>query len=301
MPINKPILTALVLLAGLGLAGCKPLQAVNEVSSQASANLQDFDAFNTSLTDIYLDDCRILAYKDYSDSSVGLKIDTLTSSALFPFSFSVAKQKDTLLRRIYTALHGYFAALAKLSADSLVDYSLDTVSTSLSSGAILDTTKISPGTIGAVSAIAGKLGEFISNSYRLRHIKQYVVESDPFVQRLIKDMKSSLVDVRNFLSLEQRYLKDHVYDSLVKYSRSRFERKQALDEYFRVTEDIDNRERRLDSYRLSLDVIAAGHAYILSHVDDLRSKEVKKKLTGFASALKDHQSEFNALTQRSSK
>lgn len=301
MPINKPFLTVLLLLAGLGFAGCKPLQAVNELSSAASANLQDFDAFNTSLTDIYLDDCRILDYKDYGDSSVKLKIDTLTSSVLFPFSFSVAKQKDTLLRRIYTALHGYFAALAKLSADSLVDYSLDTVSASLSSGAIIDTTNISPGTIGAIGAIAAKLGEFISNSYRLRHIKQYVVESDPFVQRLIRDMKSSLVDVRNFLSLEQHYLKDHVYDSLVKYSRSRFERKQALDEYFRVTADIDNREQRLDSYQLSLDVIAAGHAYILLHVDDLRSKEVKKKLTGFASALKDHQSEFNALTQRSSK
>jgi len=288
----------IILLAGVVFSACKTLKAVNDVSTAASTDLQQFDQFNTSLTGIYVDDLRQRTYGGFSETTIALRTDTPATTNLFPMSLAEAKQKDTLLRKIYTALHGYFAALAKLSADSLVNYTVDTVTTYLSGGSIIDTSKVSAGTISAIGSIATKLGEFVSNGYRLHHIKQYVVESDPFVQRLTSDMKESLRAMRIFLMTEQRFLKDSVYKSLVKTSTSAFERKEVTDQYYRVTADLTNRAQRLTNYIASLDIIAAGHAYISAHVDELRSDKVRTDLTHYASLLKDRHSEFNALTQR---
>src|SRR3984957_10507207 len=286
---NKILL--ILLFAGVTFSGSKTLKAVNQVSTAASTDLQEFDQFNTSLTGIYADDWRQRTYGDFSETAIALRTDTPATTNLFPMSLAEAKQKDTLLRKIYTALHGYFAALAKLSADSLVDYNVDTVTTYLSGGSLVDTSKISAGTISAIGSIAAKLGEFVSNGYRLRHIKQYIVGSDPFVQRLIRDMKSSLVDMRIFLMTEQRFLKDSVYKSLVRASTSTFERKEMIDQYYRVMADLTNRQQRLNNYILSLDLIATGHAYISTHVDELRSDKVRTELTHYASLLKDRHCE----------
>jgi len=285
---------------GSGLGGCKTLKEVNDVSNAASANLQQFDQFNTSVTTIYVDDYHRGTYGDYSSSGVGLRTDTPQTTRFFPFTLAQAEKTDTLLRKIYVTLNGYFSGMAKLAADSLIDYTLDTVTDALAGGTLIDTAKISAGTITAIGSIAAKLGQFVSQEYRLRHIKEYITESDPLVQTLVKDLKNSLTDMRFFLSTEKDRLKRDVYEPMEEAWVTSFERKHIVDEYFRVMAEMTNKQRRLDSYMLSLEIIAEAHYYLSGHVDELRSRAVRTKLTHYASVLKDQERDFGVLIQHSS-
>lgn len=286
----------ILFLAVAGFTACKTLKEVNEVSAAASTDLQEFDHLNTSVTETYVNIYREHTYGDYTDNEIGLRTDTPRTTSFFKLSLVQAKRSDTLLRKVYSTLNGYFAGMAKLAADSLIEYTLDTVTDALTGGTIIDTNKISTGTISAIGLITGKVGEFFTSRWRLHHIEAYIVESDTSVQRLVKDLKISMADLRIFLATEKQFLKREVYEPMEKRSESSFERKTIVDEYFRVMASLSNKQQRLDSYMLSLDTIAAANSYLCRHVDELRSKPVRKELTHYASVLKDQHSEFGSIT-----
>ena len=268
---------------------------VNDLSNAAAASLQNFEKINTSATQVYVDNVREREYLDYSDSTIRLSVDTPQSIMNFALTFDHAKRVDTLLAKEYQALNGYFMGLAKLSADSVANYSIDTVSSSLSGGALIDTANISAGTVNAIGKLAAKVGVFVTNEYRIHRIKEYVTEVNGAVQQVIADMSGRLRTLHIFLEREQSFLKDHVYQPLLKSSRSSWERKNVIDQYRRVISELQNEQEQLDTYNSCLAIIAGAHQFISDHVNELKAKDVKTRLSRDASRLRDCSSEFNKI------
>ena len=295
MNIHMNRILPVFLFAAVSLSGCVTLKKVNDFSNAAAGSLQNFEKINTSATEIYVNSVRQRTYLDYSDSTLKLSVDTPQRVEDFALTLEHARRVDALLAKEYQALNGYFTGLARLSADSIANYTIDTVTASLSGGSLLDTSKISAGTIGAIGTLTTKVGAFVTNEYRIHRIKEYIVEANMAAQQVIDDMKSRLGTLHIFLEIEQLYLKDHVYQPLAKKSRSPWERKNVFDQYYRVISELQNEQQQLDNYTLCLDIIAKAHQFIKDHVDDLQSAKVKPVLSHYASLLKDGNSGFNKI------
>jgi hypothetical protein len=283
------------LFGAVSLSGCVTLKRVNDFSTAAAGSLQNFEKINTSATEIYVSRVTEHRYRDYSESTLTLGVDTPQSIEGFALTLGQARRVDSLLAKEYHALNGYFMGLAKLSADSIGNYTVDTVTTSLAGGSLLDTSKITPATISTVSAVAVKVGAFVSAEYRIHRIKEYISSLKDTVQLVIDDLRDRLATLHIFLERQQSLLKDHVYEPLLKQSQTPWERKSVIDQYQAVMSELRHEQRQLDTYAYCLGIISEGYQYIRDHVNDLRGKEVKTALAKYASRLQDGHSEFSKI------
>ena len=71
-----------------------------------------------------------------------------------------------------------------------------------------------------------------------------------------------------------------------------YEKKQVIDDYQRQIDGINEKERLIDTYTLGLEKIAEGHRYLATHVHEMKGKDVKVALAGYASTIKDLYSNF---------
>ncbi len=87
--------------------------------------------------------------------------------------------------------------------------------------------------------------------------------------------------------------RDEIYpDMLNKATTAGFEKKQVIDDYQRQIDGINSKERLIDTYTRALEKIGEGHRYLATHVHEMKGKEVKDALAGYASTIKDLYSNY---------
>ena len=291
---RRPSGVLVLFVAGaLFLSGCKVLKSVNNFSNAAVGSLQNFEKLKASFTGEYVD-LALFGQYGHFDGHFALTMDTPAAITRIQ-TLALAEGTDSGLNKIYQSLNGYFAGLAKLAADSLVEYQLDTLTAPLGGGAIIDTSKIKSSTIATTATIAGKLASAITGEYRLRHIKKYIAEANPLVKELAGAMSDALTSLDIKLDQRRQRLENSVFTPLLDSCSSPLERQQVVSDYRQAMAGIQYERQQIALYIQCLQVISASHDYMEKNIDLLREKAVKLALGHYASQLKDLGSQFNKI------
>jgi hypothetical protein len=291
--LSRVILAMVIFLESF--AGCTTLKRVNDYSGTSLESIQHYEQINYTFTAAYMDLCRQEYFGDYSHVS-GLDADSTTPLKNLHITLAQAKDLDKAMGKIYSAIAGYFDGLAKLSADSLTVYSIDTVTNGLETGTLVDTSLVSATTISAYGSIAGELGMAVTTEYRIGKIKKYMNEANGPLQVLISKFNACLRGSMHILLESQRQtMRDDIYISLLSKASTGWERKNIIDQYQAAMSELVNRERLIDTYTNGLDSVASGHAMLVRNLDKLKSKEVKDAIAKYTSRIRDLFVHFNTI------
>lgn len=290
MTYSRSVLLILILAATLG--GCTSLKKINDYANTSRSSLQNYEHLSCSFTQAFTDRLRQQEFGNYF-SVTKLELDSTRPLRGSHITLTQARAIDSAMTVIYHVIAGYFDGLARLSADSLTAYSIDTVTNTLAGGALIDTTVISPAAIGAYGAIVRDITMAVTNEYRARHLATYLAEADTPIHILLDKFGRNLrYSLYSLLESQRQIYRDEIYPDMLSKAAAGFEKKQVIDDYQRQIDGINEKERLIDTYTQGLQKIAEGHRYLATHVHQMKEKDVKAALSGYASTIKDLYSNF---------
>jgi hypothetical protein len=285
----------LTLILSACLSGCTLLKKVNDYSNSSLRSIQGYEKLKGGFTEAYIARLRQQQFKDYSNVTF-LEVDSSKPLPGSHVTLAQVKSLDSSMTVIYYAIEGYFTGLARLSADSLTNYRIDTITNPLVCRNIIDTTAVSPATVSAYSTIAHYLAVALTNEYRAKHIKKYVAQADEPIRILIGKFSTNLkVSLYTLLETQRQAYRDEYYLDLLSKAAPGFGKKQVIEDYQQQIDGIRSKELMIDTYTRCLDSVAAGHAYLAAHLHELKAKDVKDAMAGYASVIKDMYFSFNTI------
>lgn len=279
------LISPLKILLLLCLAGCVNLKQINDYSSTSSAGIKKFENIGYSFKQHCIDACHFEAIKKFE-----IKRDNECDCNLY-------KQADSVTQTIYNAIKGYFDGLTCLSNNELTTYNLDPLKKSLKAGSF-GNISIDTSDVNAYSKISKILLKATTDLYRKKKIKKYVASANVPLQVLLTKFQFIL---QTNLEGELNWKKDELYRYYKKMRESAtlsdLEKGQAVTEYYRQLSEINNRQKQIDIFSKSINVIAEGHQKLYDNRNKISAKDLKDEITKYSSNIKDIISEFNKIKQ----
>ena len=290
MTYSGSVLLTLILAASL--SACTSLKKINDYANSSRSSLQNYEHLSCSFTQAFIDRLRQQQFRNYL-TVTKLELDSTQPLRGSHITLTQARAIDSAMTVIYHVITGYFDGLARLSADSLTAYKIDTITNTLAGGKLMDTNVISAEAIGAYGAIVRDITMAVTNEYRARHLGMYLVRADTPIHILLDKFGRNLrYSLYSLLESQRQIYRDEIYPDMLDKATAGFEKKQVIDDYQRQIDGINTRERLIETYTRGLDSIAAGHHYLATHVHEMKGKEVRAALADYASTIKDLYSNF---------
>ena len=277
---HRPFLV--VSLALWMMTGCTNLKQVQQYSSKAAQSVRHFEAIQYSFTQSCQERCVTaqLEKKALSRTDCDCQLEQRADSA-------------TLL--LYSAVKAYFDGLARLSGTEVTDYSFTPLATSLTAGNF-GAVQVTEAQAQSYANIAGVLSRAITDGYRQKKIGSYIGQANNDIKTLLQALQFTLTsNLAGRLETRRSRLRSFYFDLAGDLATSAYERKNIIEEYGRLTAEIDDMKRQLQSYARGLDVIARGHQQLYENRDKLTVPQVKEALSQYAGNLQYLMDEFNKL------
>ncbi len=175
MTYYRSVLLTLILAASF--CGCTSLKKINDYANSSRNGLQNYEHLDCSFTQAFTARLRQQQFGNYL-TVTKLELDTTQPLRGGHITLTQARAIDSAMLVMYHVIAGYFDGLARLSADSLTAYTIDTVTNSLASGSLIDITVITPEAIGAYGAIVRDITMAVTNEYRAKQLEKYLLMAD---------------------------------------------------------------------------------------------------------------------------
>ncbi len=268
--------------AVLILSGCVNLKYINSFYRSSLEGIERFETPGYSFTQICLEDCRVnkINLLDLNVSECDCKAD---------------KKADSVTLQIYRGIKGYFDGLSQLSAKKLSTFKIEPLSKSLASDD-LGSLKIDKEYSGAYSAIAEIVLRATTDQYRSRKLREYIRAGNEPIAILIEFLDFNLSsNLSGKLDIRKEQLKIS-YSNLIKdQSLSAYEKRKAVEEYYKYMDTIDLQKKDLATYSKTLKKVATGHRVLSNNIDRMSHDEIKEQIKQHISDLTIISQEFNRL------
>ncbi len=268
--------------AVLILSGCVNLKYINSFSASAVKGVEKFETAGYSFTQICLEDCRVnkINLLDLNVSECDCKAD---------------KKADSVTLQIYRGIKGYFEGLSKLSAKKLSTFKIEPLSKSLASDD-LGSLKIDKEYSGAYSAIAEIVLRATTDQYRSRKLREYIRAGNEPIAILIEFLDFNLSsNLSGKLDIRKEQLKISYFNLIKDQSLSAYEKRKAVEEYYKYMDTIDLQKKDLATYSKTLKKVATGHRVLSNNIDRMSHDEIKEQIKQHISDLTIISQEFNRL------
>jgi hypothetical protein len=203
------------------------------------------------------------------------------------------KKADSITLLIYNSIKGYFDGLTNLSNNDLTNYNFDALKKSLTEGDF-GGVKIEKEQVDAHLKISKILLRTTTDVYRKKKLKGYIEEANAPLQVLLK--KFQFIIQKN-LEGELNFKKENLYayykEMAMTQTLSDYEKGKATIDYYQQLSDINSKQKQIDVFAKSLNVISEGHQKLYESRAKMTTKEMKELLTQYASDIQDLISEFN--------
>lgn len=278
--INKTSFLLTLLL--VGLISCVDLKHVNDFSSASKKSIEKFEEINYSFKESCSEKCEYKKVIKFSldETACDCKLD---------------EKADSITLLIYNTIRGYFDGLASISNNELTSYKLDELTKTLVEGDF-GNIKLDKEIVKSSAKISEILLKAISDKYREKQIKKYVIAADTSINVLISfldfNLSENLIDK---LDNQKKRIKEDYFDLVKDKSLSTMEKRKAVEEYFARINEIDLKQNQLRAYSKALKKIAEGHRKLAKDIKKIKKDAVRKALIQYASDIQDIITEFNKL------
>lgn len=269
-------------LAIIAFSSCVNLQHVNNFSLSSLEGVREFEELNYSFNQSCLDKCL--------DEKVN-SLDILTTAC----NCKQEKLADSITLKIYSSVYSYLDGLSKLSDGQLTAYKTEDLTTSLTEGNFGSLT-INKENVQSYSKISNILIRAFTDSFRKSNIKEYVVEANEPILKLLSFLDFNLSkNLNGKLNVRKESLKGDYFDLIRDKSLSNMEKRNAVKEYFNSIATIESQQHKLYVYSKTLSKIAEGHQQLHDNIDNLNDQEIMQDLFQYASEINVMVSEFNKI------
>lgn len=271
-----------VLMIFIALSSCVNLKHVNEFSSTSLESIKTFEELNYSFKQSCIDKC-------ISDNINNLKIDSKECDC------RMDKVADSITLKIYGSINGYFGGLAKLSDNQLTSYKTENLENALTEGDF-GPIKIEKEQVESYSKISKILIRAFTDTHRKSKLKEYIKDANKPVKELIEFLDYNISkNLKGKLDIKKERVKADYFDLIKDNSLSTFEKRNTVSEYYSEINEINNQQKKLETYSKSLNKISKGHQQLFDNIDKLSVKEIKQSLFQYASEIKSIISEFKKI------
>lgn len=274
-----------ILLLTAGLNGCINLKTINAFSSSALESTLKFEDLEYSFKQNCLDNC-------HNQSITNLILDPQICDC-------IANEKaDSVTSIIYHAVKGYFEGLVKLSDNKLTSYKTDPLSKPLTAfkyGSFsLEKTQIE-----AYSNISGILLRAFTDKYRGHQLKKFLKAGNEPIKELMGVLDFNLsANLIGKLKVQKQAIKEIYFDLTKDVTLSTYDKRKAVEEYYQLTDKIEQREKELLTYSKTLKKLAEGHQKLVDNIGKMNGDEFKEVAISYASDIQDLISEFNKIANK---
>jgi hypothetical protein len=272
----------LCLLCPLVLASCVNLKSVRDYTKSSVTTIGKFEQLEYSFSKHCNDRCFFTAIQQ-NKISREVECDCATYA-----------KADTVTFVLYKAVNAYFTALGNLAADDLTNYTLEPAQQAFTEQIIPvnGNIQITGEQVSSYSKIATILLNATTNAYRKKKIKQFIREGNEPVKVLIGAFQSILTkNLSGALSFKKERLFAFYNEIVLDPGSSIYERRKATEEFYQQTEEINNKQKQLETLAKSLNKVAAGHDKLAK--SPMSAKDLEQLLTPISSDIKVLISEFN--------
>jgi hypothetical protein len=278
--------TLYAILLPVCLVGCLNLKPVSEYSTNALDGIKKLDQVGFGFAQYCLEKCQLEA------------IDSFKIYRSVPCSCGDYKRADSVVNILYHSVSDYFEGLSRLSKNELTSFQLDAVKKALKEED-LKIIQIRKADVDAWTKIGDILLRTVTDTYRLKQIKAYIVSANPSLQVVIS--KLEFVESKNLgelLNFKRERLFDH-YRALLKIrGMSDYERQKATEDYYHALQEVEDVKNQLLIYSKSLKTIARGHQALAENANKISSSDVKRSLLSYAAEIQDLIAAFNKIRSK---
>lgn len=256
------------------LASCVNLRYIGEFSETSTEGIQQFDTLSPSFFEVCLQDCR--------QENIH-KFDIHNTDC----DCTMNEKADSITLLIYNTTREYFDGLSDLGNNELTAYRTDDFSQALTTGNF-EPIKLNENDVKAYSDISTLLLRTFTDSFRRKKIKKYIIQAHEPLLTLLHFLELNLAgNLRGKLEVQKSGLKNFYFDFIKDKRLSDYERTKFAEDYFRRISEITAQQQSLETYALILQEIAKGHEILYDNVEQLSDKEVRIRLAGLGTQMKN--------------
>ncbi len=265
------------------LIGCSSLKNTSDFSASAFKGIQKFEEIDYGFEKNCLENC-------YSKTIAELNLESP------PCNCAEDKKGDQVTLAIYKAVRGYLDGLTKLSNNKLTAYNLESLSDELKK-IENPSLKIEKSQVEAYGTISRILLRSVTDKYRKHQLRDYLVAGNEPFQVLIACLKFNLSEnLSGKLSVQKEILKEYYFVLLKDTTLTTWERREAVETYYKKRDQIELIKKQLLSYSKTLQKIGQGEVNLAEAIDKPGDQESKAQLNLFVSELQQLIDNFNKLT-----
>ena len=198
-----------------------------------------------------------------------------------------SRKADSVNTLLYQLLSNYVSSLGALSGGELSNYPIAELGIAVGNTAIV---KVGEEQRAAFNSLSNLIGNAVTQQYRKNKLKQYITEARQPFNTLVSYLQFNIANnLTGTLGVRKQRLRADYYDLVSHKDNSNYEKRQMTERYYELTEALDDKQERLNTYVRLLEEVKAGHEAIYKHLDRLNSKELSL-------AVSQHITKINALT-----
>lgn len=273
------IFLSVFLLTG-GLQSCVNLKHINNFASSSLHSVKNFEEIDYSFKQNCLENCQ-----DKKINELNLRSQDCDCKA--------DEKADSITFLIYKAIKGYFDGLTNLSNNNLTNYKLN-VLTKPFTERDFKSVKIGKAQVEAYLNISNILLKSFTNKYRKNKLKEYLKAGNEPIKVLISFLDFNLsANLTGKLNVQKQGLNDYYLDLTKDNTLSTFEKREAVEEYYRRSGEIGAKQKALTTYSKGLKKVASGHQKLVDNIEKIHKDEIIEELTQCSSDIQDLISAFN--------
>lgn len=279
MKYKSPVFVAVVLVF---LTGCVNLKNIQDYSAQSLKSLKNYDEIGYSFSKACLDRCMLEQIKNL----------TLTTKECDCLS---NKKADSVTFLVFSSVKKYFEGLNKISANEVVSYKIDPISTSLKGGDFGDL-QLDDKDIDSYTKISGVLLKAFTDTYRKKRIKNYIEDANAPLQVLLEALILNLKNNLNGkLKVQKQRIESVYFDFLSERQASAYEKRKTIEDYFSAITDINVKQAKILTFSQGLASIAEGHQQLYENRNRLTSAQLRDMISEYAGQINALIEQFEQL------
>ncbi|MCX2493100.1 hypothetical protein OQX63_06425 [Pedobacter sp. PF22-3] len=266
------------------LSSCISLKPVNNYATASQKSINQFEDIKYSFKQNCLDNC------------LDKKINDLNLNAK-DCDCKLNEKADSVTLLIYNATKGYIEGLANLSNNELTNYKIDEFTKALTENDF-GSVKIEKQQVEAYSKISKIILRALTDGYRKKEIKKYIVNANEPLKVLISFLDFNLSkNLIGKLNVQKQRIESYYFDLTKDATLSTLEKRKAVETYYQQLTKIEDKEKELMVFSKALKKIEEGHQKLVDNIDNIKDERVKELLTEYASHIREIISEFNKLNK----
>jgi hypothetical protein len=267
-----------IAMLSLLLQSCVDLKSLNSAANTAEKSLGSYDDIKYTFTSSYLEyevplQIRQLREAEYKRNKIQIKETVIDQARV-----QTCTQADKAVKLFITPLQAYFANLAKLSSEDLINYNFDDIATAVKADpALKSQLHLDDDKIDAASKISAIVANDLMGAYRERKLRKAIIKYDPDISKALDGLDACMgalyTSVDNYTGIIET-----TYQPLLADSTIAIEYKfQVLEQYDQVKKELDLKKTSIAEYRKALAAIKDSHNKLAQQLKNSKLNKAASK------------------------